>query len=81
MELKEVGGKILLVIVVFILLIKVFKDYLLDMFDIRGIILWVEEVLWVLIVFVIWIDFVKFFMRKVVFKVIFLEYFYYKFFL
>lgn len=39
MELKEVGGKILLVIVVFILLIKVFKDYLLDMFDIRGIIL------------------------------------------
>lgn len=59
--------------VIFVYMIKVLKIYFENVVENWGVVFKFENVFYVFIVFVIWLEFVKEFMRKVVIKVSYLE--------
>lgn len=68
--LSDISGKKMFVMDVFFVVIKYMKEYFLyKLSEIEDIEIKKEEIRWVLIVFVIWSDIVKYFMRDVVIKV------------
>lgn len=70
--LSDISGKKMFVMDVFFVVIKYMKEYFLYKLyvsEIGYIEIKKEEICWVLIVFVIWSDIVKIFMREVVIKV------------
>lgn len=68
--LSDISGKKMFVMDVFFVVIKYMKEYFLYKLSEKGDIeIKKEEIRWVLIVFVIWNDIVKFFMREFVIKV------------
>lgn len=68
--LSDISGKKMFVMDVFFVVIKYMKEYFLyKLSEIGDIEIKKEEIRWVLIVFVIWNDIVKFFMREFVIKV------------